>query len=1095
MGGAVGTRNQGLVLDYSDNEDVTVAERLRQEIELDSSRLDVVTGYLTPSVWGIVGHSLEKVGRFRLLLGKDFELESKSTRREIEFEIQQLVRAALTADLQAAPLPTPEEAADTAGWLKFLARPDDEVDVRVWPEGFLHAKAYILDSSAGVGSANFTAGGLLRNHELVSWRQDRPVVAALRTWFERHWEKALPYRQTLVEILSSSRFGTHKWTPFQVLIRVLYERYGLEDREPLGSERLALYWYQEDAIWRLLRLLYGPANAAILADAVGLGKTRMALGIIHHVVYASTRPKRSPRCPVLLIVPASLREMWEDELDRFGLRWACDLITLQSLGEDLDTSDLSKHDLVVIDEAHRLRGGGTWFRKAMEIVTGGIPEKLVLVLTATPVHTSITDLTNLLRVITKNRRNVWAPEIADFERYLKMVEGGRAEAFPVLDRSIVRRSRTDLVQAYQERRAAGLSDPPFRLPKRRLAHVTYAYTRDGSDDIFERFADLLGRLEVAPYDLKRYRTQEALAVEESETPAASSLDGLYVAGILKRFESSLRAVRLSLERLGRVLARAAEALAQDPPMCLPLGSPDMERIVRAEGDDDTDGADLDALWDRVLALAEPLEDPSSYDLHAVARSIERDQEGVRRLLDLLPPERDDGKVARLRELLTGQLSRQKVLVFSQFRDTARYLYERLARDPAVGRVVEIDGSTPAAQRHPIARWFDPDALPEEQWTRGEQEPMVLVSTDVLAEGHNLQRASAVVNFDLHWNPQVIVQRGGRIDRLNSPYAEIGIYSFLPAEGLEAHLGLVRRLDMRFHLIHFLGLGDEPITRLSGDIQGTTFDQLQRIYRDDETVLDMFDRAFILGSTDYMRQPLEAFLRQAGEEAIRDIPVGVQSVKRLPKGWPYGEGTFIAFRYGPPGTGETHWRFYPDGGGPPLQNEEHLFRAILCHSTEPRVELEDEPWPLLDWALLRRAAADVAEAINRRRATASVLRGASERSRRVREQLVLASDELSYESEELGQLLDRLEDVRIEDVDYRPEFRRFQELLRQARSPDAKDRRGTLEKAVRLGLELLGPPEAVCADDTAIRPEDLTLVAWERLTEPGDDASAAQLGLF
>lgn len=91
---------------------------------------------------------------------------------------------------------------------------------------------------------------------------------------------------------------------------------------------------------------------------------------------------------------------------------------------------------------------------------------------------------------------------------------------------------------------------------------------------------------------------------------------------------------------------------------------------------------------------------------------------------------------------------------------------------------------------------------------GEQEPTVLVSTDVLAEGHNLQRASAIVNFDLHFNPQVAVQRAGRVDRLNSPHDRVSLVSMLPPESLNEHIGLLARLDERFRRIHGLGLGDE-----------------------------------------------------------------------------------------------------------------------------------------------------------------------------------------------------------------------------------------------------------------------------------------------
>ena len=145
-----------------------------------------------------------------------------------------------------------------------------------------------------------------------------------------------------------------------------------------------------------------------------------------------------------------------------------------------------------------------------------------------------------------------------------------------------------------------------------------------------------------------------------------------------------------------------------------------------------------------------------------------------------------------------------------------------------------------------------------------------------------------------------VQRARRVCRLESPHKVVRIVSFLPEEGLGAHLGLVRALDERFGLIHFLGRGDEPVTKLPGDYQAVTFEQFRRLYADEATVLDEVEHSFARGATDYMRQPLEAFLREAAESKLAEIPVGVQSARAAPKDWPYGPGVFIAFRLGKPG---------------------------------------------------------------------------------------------------------------------------------------------------------------------------------------------------
>ena len=236
--------------------------------------------------------------------------------------------------------------------------------------------------------------------------------------------------------------------------------------------------------------------------------------------------------------------------------------------------------------------------------------------------------------------------------------------------------------------------------------------------------------------------------------------------------------------------------------------------------------------------------------------------------------------------------------------------------------------------------------------------------------------------------QVAVQRAGRIDRLNSRYKEVQLISFLPDEGLDAHLNLVHTLDMRFGLIHHLGLGDEPVTQLPGDLQTVTFEQLRKLYADDENVLDEVERIFSIGSTDYMRAPLEQFLMEAGAEQIARIPVGVQSVRHAPDRWPEGAGIFIAFKF----ERQTVWRFYPrlEGAwGEAVTDEPTLFRAIACPRAEPRITLADAPagpGRVIDWNLLVRAAKDVAEEITTARATADIARGASARSSRLRLEL-------------------------------------------------------------------------------------------------------------
>lgn len=1100
---------------YADNVIVTVADRLRAEVKgHDPKQLDIASGYLSVSVWGAVGDVLSRLKQVRLLLGKDWELKEQSA-KDAEADIAAMVEAALRDETQPPRLPTPDDVEQVRKLIAFLER--DGVEVKAWRgDKFLHAKAYLLDHSAGVGSANFTGAGLTSNRELVAWRQDYTVVKEYREWFERYWEDAAsePYTEELIEALRGTRFGGAEWKPYQLLIRVLADRYGLQTPPSLEQADFRLKWFQEEAVFRLIKLLSSQARGALLADAVGLGKTYMALGVIHHFLHERRETVKGR--PVLLIIPASLRETWEGVLDRYNLHWAVEIVHVQALRSDYDVTDHTGADLVVIDEAHRLRGGSTWFKQTTRLLRemqaeGTDPR--VLMLTATPVNTSLRDLTTLLRVLTKNQRNVWAPEIPDFEKHLRKVEAGDVDPYPLLDRSMVRRSRTDVVRAYEERRATDPGIEEIVLPNRRLGHESYDYASDGNQEALAAFEQELPQLFLAPYDLERFaRPDDGGDINLAEEVESSSLAGLYMAGLLKRFESSVRAIRVSLDRLDRVLARFAEALQQDPPRLLDLGQRELRQLIEQEAEADEDREDAaPARFEELLEEAPLLENPDNYDLTAAAEATKRDRRRLKRLRQSLPAEADDGKIEALIDLLSRPmagprigLARRRVLVFTQFRHTAEYVAERLQTasqtGDQLGPVELLHGGSSARKRDRVASTFDPDQLAElEAASEGREIPRILVSTDVLAEGHNLQLAEAVINYDLHWNPQVAVQRAGRVDRLNSPHDTVYLVSFLPGDDLEQMLGLVDRLNQRFRLYSHLGLADEPVTQLTADqIVGKSLEQLRRIYHDDEGVLDDIERTWSLGSTDYMRAPLEAFLREQAADALQDIPRGVQSIKTLPDSWPHGEGVFIAFLLSEDDEPETHWQFYPrreSGWGPPLTDDIEIFRAITSTPGTPRAELSQahasEGPGIIDWDLLRNAASDLAATLTKERHTAAVTRGASERSAKVRARVygLLGRTE---PPNEVNELLDRLEQVRVEDYDADPRYKRFMDRLRAAEerapydvSDQGPDDAEELEDLSDLGLELFGPYEDTSDEDfaTEIAAEDLQLSGYEVLVSP------------
>lgn len=592
---------------------------------------------------------------------------------------------------------------------------------------------------------------------------------------------------------------------------------------------------------------------------------------------------------------------------------------------------------------------------------------------------------------------------------------------------------------------------------------------------------------------------------DRDSTDASPLAGLYLTGLLKRFESSLAAAQISLHRLDRTLELFQRALDGKPPRVLSLPQqPELRRLLLAESDDEDgeegDAARLDHRFEELLHTVPPLTNPETYDLQAIRAAVHSDRAGIARLVASLPPEENDSKFEALVDLLTRPsrgprlgLADKRLLLFTQFRDTAIYLHLRLREEaktnPAIGSLALLHGGISAAQRDAVTKTFDPSRMDQ----LGDDPPRILVSTDVLAEGHNLQMGEAVINYDLHWNPQNAVQRSGRVDRLNSPHPVVSLVSFLPEDDLEAMLGLVDRLNQRFRLYARLGLADEPVTTLSGDqVVGTSLEQLRRLYEGDAAVLDEIERSWTLGSTDFMRAPLDAFMREGTAERLDAIPRGVQSIKRLPReGTSLPEGVFIALLHGAGDDRVVHWRYYPrttDGGWDRAMTDEvEIFHALRCSSGEPRRELPDRlaaAGPtIIDWDLLRRAAEETATEINRVAATNALTRGASDRSAKLRARLLNLVDALDTDTADV--LLDRLEQVAIEDYDHDARHDQMMDRIRQAERAEVDtEAHRHMQSAVDTGLELLGVPEDETAAATVIiTAQDLRLSAYEILLRP------------
>lgn len=524
---------------------------------------------------------------------------------------------------------------------------------------------------------------------------------------------------------------------------------------------------------RRVREILARRDGAILADAVGLGKTYVALDILEERIHAGH--------DAVVIVPASLRRVWRTALRRLdraassrgsphdGERGSWLLVSHAQLSRGVAIRPAAGPRLIVVDEAHRFRNPTTRrYRGLARLVhgpeSGRGPVELLLI-TATPVNNGVEDLYHLVRLFLRDDalRDVGVPSLlAGFQPETGVRAGprggeappGRAEP-PRYDAGQVRA----VTRAVQVRRTRG-------MVAARFGELAPARTRVG----FPRRAPPSFHRYVDPRIGAAVRGIEAL-----ELRAYDAAGPLVRLGLLKRLDSSAAAFVASVARLRAALEAVAEAA-------------DAGRLLRPGGRPLAGDADPLQLFLLDVVAGEA---PPDVDLAALAASCRRDLHVLKRLTGPTPS--TDAKSETLRRLLE-RLGREKVVVFTEYRDTAEDLARRLAGRFRVGRV---DGSGAWLGRRPAGRRTVVDRfapIANGRPTPPDRERVdVLIATDVLSEGLDLQDARHVVSYDLPWNPVRLLQRIGRVDRLGSPHRVVYPHLFVPAGGLDAVLGLTRKL--------------------------------------------------------------------------------------------------------------------------------------------------------------------------------------------------------------------------------------------------------------------------------------------------------------
>ncbi|HBU23131.1 MAG TPA: helicase [Chlorobaculum sp.] len=899
---------------------------------LDGRQLDAVTPGLSIFAWAQLLRGLRRAERCRMVLPADLSmmpLLGSATDRSARNQLQSRWLAGGMRD-----------------WIV------EKADIRLArfgvPQGALvirNAEAQPVQALLGSFALTTDGLGLTPGNPLSLIQASETPEEALRLsqWFDGQWA-SLPddpgAKAAVIEALNQIARHRDPHLTYALILHNLFASLGDE----LDEERIVksatgirntvvwkkLYKFQRDGVVGAIDKL-NRFGGCIIADSVGLGKTFEALAIIK---YHELRNDR-----VLVLCPKRLRDNWTlyKANDRRNVlasdRFNYDVLNHTDLSRDGGSSgdiDLAhvnwgNYDLVVIDESHNFRnkktpqaGGETRYDRLMrKIIREGVKTR-VLMLSATPVNNRLADLRNQIAFATEgddtalSDHGIGSIDITtrlaqkQFNRWLDLDESERTPSrliemlgfdyFTLLDLLTIARSRRHIEKYY------GTAETG-RFPERlRPINIKADVDRAGAFPAIAQINLEIRRLHLASYAPLRYvlpHKKEAYNRKYStqvkggtgffwQEDREESLIHLLRVNVLKRMESAVPSFALTVQRqLRDVEATLARIEAQ---------AEDLEEIDLSIDDLDLDDPAFESLvvGRKVKVLLKDV------DLIRWKQDLIEDRNRLATLVSAareITPERDD-KLAKLREVIEDKCrhpinpGNRKVIVFTAFADTARYLYEQLASwakttlrlDSALVTGAGSNQTTLLGLRKDlvsILTAFAPRAKERPEELAGEGELDLLIATDCISEGQNLQDCDWLINYDIHWNPVRIIQRFGRIDRLGSPNQRIQLVNFWPNMELEEYINLEQRVSGRMVLLDISATGEENlIEQQSGNPMNDLEYRRKQLLKLQDAVIDLEDLSTGVSIADLtltdFRIDLAEYLR-AHPGVLEALPLGTMAI--------------------------------------------------------------------------------------------------------------------------------------------------------------------------------------------------------------------------
>ncbi len=811
----------------------------------DTRFFDCLVGYFFISGFHKLHAALTTTEKIRILIGiktdrAAYELiQTAKAQQKLDLESHAQVRERVPGEI----LNELEQSGDSSdienGVLKFVEWiKSGKLEIRAYPSERLHAKLYIMtfhedDRDQGrviTGSSNLTEAGLQDNLEFNVELKNRSDYDFALAKFNELWAKSVDVTQdyiTTIEVKSPYAL----FTPYELYLKFLYEYFRGELNLPDEIEDMYLpdgfmkLKYQAEAVLNARKVLdeYG---GAFLSDVVGLGKTYMSALLARHI-----------NEPCLVIAPPHLLDLhnpgsWPNVFREFGVRgYLC-----ESIGklESLLDRDLQKFTTVFIDESHRFRTEDTQsYEKLAQICRG----KRVVLVSATPLNNTPQDILSQIKLFQPgknstipNVRNLEAffgalrrrlkglDRQRDRELYFRIVqENARETREKILKHLMIRRTRTEIKKYYgEDLERQGLKFPEVANPE----PLFYKFNKIEAEVFDETIRALTHDLKYARYMPLDYYTGER---DEQGIQSQVNLAKFMKILAVKRLESSFTAF---LSTLGRFIHTYERVISEFHKGHFFISKKHIGKIFELLESDNQEGIDRLLEDDKAERL-------SAQDfLPAFITDLESDLDALKAIRNHWKKITRDPKWESFRDILkkTPLLKSGKIIIFTESKETADYLAAKI-RDEVEPKILLFTGESHQNVREDVTANFDARAY------RPKDDYRILVATEVLAEGVNLHRSNIVINYDIPWNPMRLIQRVGRVNRVDTKFDSIHTYNFFPTDEGNDLIKLREAAEVKIHaFIQMLGADARLLTEGEDIISHNLFAKLnskQTITGEDE----------------------------------------------------------------------------------------------------------------------------------------------------------------------------------------------------------------------------------------------------------------------